>query len=58
MTQAQFKDASTAKKYGLTVDDIGNVTATETRDGGAFVNVTFVGVEVLGLPAETFTLTE
>lgn len=56
MFKASFKDTESAEKFGLTVKDIGIVTANETRDGVAYMTVQFEKVEVNGLPAEVFNL--
>lgn len=58
MMMAAFKDRNFAEKFGLSAKDTGVVLANETRDGEAFMTVQFETVEVNGLPAELFTVTE
>ena len=55
---ASFVNETTAEKYGLSASDVGQVNAQETRDGVPFVNVIFQTVEVCGVPAALFVLTE
>jgi hypothetical protein len=58
MMIAAFKDRNFAEKFGLSVKDTGVVLANETRDGEAFLTVQFETVEVNGLPAELFTVSD
>lgn len=55
---ARFKDAGTAKQYGLSVESVGEVIANETRDGDPYVVILFDTVEINGLSSDLFVFEE